>query len=151
VIGDARSLQFAPGTRYSYSNGNFRILSDVLQERAGRSFAELLREQILAPAGMETAFLAADTRAMPDGAEGYEGTAETGFRLAENRVLWTGDAGLGASLDDLVAWERRIDATRDDQILVCCTELTSPEAIERYAAAAADVVASERAVAMAHA
>jgi glycine dehydrogenase subunit 1 len=45
----------------------------------------------------------------------------------------------------------RVDATRDDQILVCCTELTSPEAIERYAAAAADVVASERAVAMAHA
>jgi glycine dehydrogenase subunit 1 len=45
----------------------------------------------------------------------------------------------------------RIDATRDDQILVCCTELTSPQAIERYAAAAADVVASERTVAMAHA
>ncbi len=45
----------------------------------------------------------------------------------------------------------RIDATRDDQIVVCCTELTSPQAIERYAAAAADVVASERTVAMAHA
>jgi D-aminopeptidase len=31
-----------------------------------------------------------------------------------NRVLWTGDAGLGASLDDMIAWERHIDATRDD-------------------------------------
>ena len=45
----------------------------------------------------------------------------------------------------------RLDANRDDEILVCCTELTSPQAIDRYAAAAADVVASQRTVAMAHA
>ncbi|MDB5378000.1 MAG: dap, partial [Rubritepida sp.] len=37
-----------------------------------------------------------------------------GFRAAENRILWTGDAGLGASLDDMIAWERHIDATRDE-------------------------------------
>ena len=114
VIGGSRTLQFAPGTRYSYCNQNFRILSDILQERTGRSFAELLRTRILAPAGMETAFLAADTRAMPDGTEGYEGTPDLGFRPAENRILWTGDAGLGASLDDMIAWERFIDASRDD-------------------------------------
>ena len=38
----------------------------------------------------------------------------SGFRVAENRILWTGDAGLGACLDDMIAWERHIDATRDD-------------------------------------
>ena len=114
VIGGARSLQFTPGTRYSYCNQNFRILSDMLEVRTGRSFAELLRQRIFDPAGMETAFLAADTRAMPDGTEGYEGSQATGFRAAENRILWTGDAGLGASLDDMIAWERHIDATRDD-------------------------------------
>ncbi len=114
VISGARTLQFAPGTRYSYANQNFRILSDILQDRTGRSFAELLRARIFEPAGMAGAFLAADTRAMPDGTEGYEGSSAAGFRVAENRVLWTGDAGLGASLDDLIAWERHIDATRDD-------------------------------------
>ena len=114
VIGGARTLQFAPGARYSYANQNFRILSDILQARTGRSFAELLRARIFGRAGMEGAFLAADTRAMPDGTEGYEGTQATGFRTAENQILWTGDAGLGASLDDMIAWERFIDATRDD-------------------------------------
>ena len=114
VIGSTRTLQFAPGTRYSYSNGNFRLLSDILQDRTGRGFAELLRTRILDRAGMGTAFLAADTRAMPDGTQGYEGTQATGFRTAANRVLWTGDAGLGASLDDMIAWERHVDATRDD-------------------------------------
>ncbi|GIX10173.1 D-aminopeptidase [Elioraea sp.] len=114
LIGATRSLHFAPGTRSSYANQNFRILSDIIEARTGRGFAELLRTRIFARAGMASAFLAADTRAMPDGTEGYEGTQASGFRAAENRILWTGDAGIGASLDDLIAWERHIDATRDD-------------------------------------
>ena len=114
VIAGTRSLHFAPGTRFSYVNQNFRILSDILQERTGRSFGELLRSRIFGPVGMASAFVAADTRAMPDGTEGYEGTVADGFRPAENRIVWTGDAGMGASLDDMIAWERHIDATRDD-------------------------------------
>ncbi len=114
VIGSTRTLHFTPGTRYSYVNQNFRLLSDILQQRTGRGFAELLRTRVFDPAGMPGALLAADTSAMPDGTQGYEGTATTGFRVAENRILWTGDAGLGASLDDMIAWEHHIDATRDD-------------------------------------
>lgn len=114
IIGGTRSLQFAPGTRYSYVNQNFRLLSDILQQRTGRSFADLLRTRIFDRVGMGSALLAADTSAMPDGTQGYEGTQTSGFRVARNRVLWTGDAGLGASLDDMIAWERHIDATRDD-------------------------------------
>ncbi len=114
VIGGVRTLQFAPATRYSYANQNFRMLSDTLQERTGRSFSELLRSRIFALAGMETALLAADTRALPDGTEGYEGTQSSGFRVAENRIIWTGDAGLAASLADMIAWERHIDTTRED-------------------------------------
>jgi D-aminopeptidase len=114
IVAGTRTLHFAPGTRYSYVNQNFRLLSEIVQERTGRSFADLLRTRVFDPAGMETAQLAADTRAMPDGTEGYEGTQAGGFRAAENRIVWTGDAGLGASLDDMIAWERHIDATRDD-------------------------------------
>lgn len=114
VIAGTRSLHFTPGTRYSYVNQNFRLLSEMLEGRTGEGFADLLRRDVFAKAGMETAFLAADTRAMPDGTEGYEGTQATGFRPAVNRIHWTGDAGIGASLDDMIAWEKHTDATRDD-------------------------------------
>jgi D-aminopeptidase len=114
LIGATRSLQFAPGTRYSYCNQNFRLLSDALEARSGRTYSELLARHLFQPAGMATACLAADTRALPDGTEGYEGSQATGFRAAENRILWTGDAGIAASLDDMIAWERHLDATRDD-------------------------------------
>ncbi|HEY1880654.1 MAG TPA: D-aminopeptidase [Caulobacteraceae bacterium] len=114
VIGGVESLQFAPGTRYSYANQNFRILADIVAHRAGRTYAELLRTQIFDRAGMETAQLAADTRSLPDETEGYEGSQAHGFWPAVNRIVWTGDAGLAASLDDMIAWERHIDAARDD-------------------------------------
>ena len=114
IIGAARTLQFAPGARYSYCNQNFRILSDILQDRTGQGFAETLRTRLFEPVGMGSALVGADTRALPDGAEGYEGSQAAGFRPAINRILWTGDAGMAASLDDMIAWERHIDATRDD-------------------------------------
>jgi len=114
LIGAVRTLQFTPGTRYSYCNQNFRMLSDILEQRSGRGYAEMLRTRIFDRVGMGSAMLAAETSAMPDGATGYEGTRETGFRAAVNNILWTGDAGIGASLDDMIAWERHIDATRED-------------------------------------
>ncbi len=119
--GDARrlvartaSLHFAPGSRYAYCNQNFRLIGDVVAARAGRPFAELLRERILAPAGMPHARIAADTSDVPGGTVGYEGTQESGFRPAVNNIIWTGDAGLAACLDDMIAWERHIDSHRDD-------------------------------------
>ena len=62
---------------------------------------------------------------MPDGTEGYEGTQDGGFRPAVNRIFWTGDAGLAASLDDMIAWERHIDAVRDDATALA-TRIAAP-------------------------
>src|SRR5271165_6395673 len=50
VISATRTLHFTPGTRYSYVNQNFRLLSDILQQRTGCSFAELLRTRVFDPA-----------------------------------------------------------------------------------------------------
>ena len=109
-----RTTHFAPGSRYSYSNGNFRILSDLIEKVAERPLGELLREHIFDPAGMPTAELIPDTATPADGTVGHEGNEAIGFFPARNRILWTGDAGISASLDDMLAWEHFIDATRDD-------------------------------------
>ncbi|GBQ09664.1 D-aminopeptidase [Swaminathania salitolerans] len=114
LISGTRHLHFRPGTSYSYVNQNFRLISDILEEETGRSFAELLSTRIFGRCGMDHAFLAANTAALPDGTQGYEGNEASGYRPAENAILWTGDAGLGASLEDMIAWERAIDAQRDD-------------------------------------
>lgn len=109
-----RRTHFQPGTRYSYSNGNFRILGDLVEEATGRPLAEVYRERLFEPAGMKTAILAADTAAALNGVVGYEGNDGAGYFPATNRIFWSGDAGIAASLDDMLAWEAFIDRTRDD-------------------------------------
>ena len=114
LIDRARSLHFAPGTRYSYCNQNFRLLGDLLAEREGAPLGELMRRHVFDRAGMATARLTPDTSPVPGGTVGYEGSPEEGFRPAVNRITWGGDGGVSACLDDLIAWEKHIDATRDD-------------------------------------
>jgi D-aminopeptidase len=114
LIARTRTLHFQPGTRYSYVNQNFRLLGDIIERHTGQNFATLLRSRILDRAGMPHARLNPDTSQVAGGTIGYEGSVEHGFRPAVNRIVWTGDAGLAASLDDMIAWERFIDATRDD-------------------------------------
>ncbi len=108
-----RTTHFAPGTHYSYCNGNFRILADLIESHTGRALADLLAERVFAPAGMKTGALIPDTAAFTE-CTGYEGDTVRGFLPAVNRIHWSGDAGVCASLDDMIAWEQFVDATRDD-------------------------------------
>ena len=114
IISRTQSLHFAPGTRYSYCNQNFRLISDLIEQRTGDSFGDLLRRQIFDRAAMPYARLHADTSSVPGGTVGYEGTLAAGFRPAVNNIHWTGDAGIAACLEDMIAWEQFIDATREE-------------------------------------
>ena len=114
LLAQTRSGHFLPGAHYSYSNGNFRLLAELINRASGRDFADLMQERVFAPAGMKTAELAPDTRYPLDGVIGYEGNDDVGFLPAKNAIHWHGDAGVSASLADMLAWETYIDATRDD-------------------------------------
>lgn len=114
LLAQAEDGHFPPGAHYSYSNGNFRLLAELIRRATGRDFGDLLDERIFRPAGMPTACLAPDMARRVDGVIGYEGNDEVGFLPAESAITWFGDSGVSASLDDMLAWERHIDATRDD-------------------------------------
>lgn len=114
LLAKMKTGHFEPGTRYSYCNGNFRILSELIEAETGESMDALYSEVIWAPAGMDTAVLNSDTRYPTDQVVGYEGNDETGFFPANNGIYWVGDAGISASLQDMLAYEIWIDKTRDD-------------------------------------
>lgn len=114
LLAKMKTGHFEPGTRYSYCNGNFRILSELIEAETGESMETLYSEAIWAPAGMDTAVLNSDTRYPTDQVVGYEGNDKTGFFPATNGIYWVGDAGISASLQDMLAYEIWIDRTRDD-------------------------------------
>lgn len=114
LLARMKTGHFPPGTGYSYCNNNFRILAELITRACGQDLGTLLRAHLFKPAGMETAALLSDSRVNADGVTGYEGGDAMGFLPAQNGIWWEGDAGISASLDDMIAWERHIDTTRDD-------------------------------------
>jgi D-aminopeptidase len=114
LIGRTLSTQFAPGHLFSYSNGNFRLLADMLEERTGETLGDMLRRRLWEPAGMEWAQHAPETSRAPGDVVGYEESANGGYIPVTNRIHWSGDAGMVACLDDMIAWEREIDRRRGD-------------------------------------
>ena len=115
LIARMKTGHFPPGTQYSYCNCNFRILSEMIEAETATPLDVLYKQHIWEPAGMKTAVLTADTRHPEDGIVGYEGGDATGFFPADNAIFWIGDAGISASLSDMLAYEAWIDATRDDE------------------------------------
>lgn len=104
-----RSFHFKPGTEYSYCNVNFYVVARAIERVTGEPLGKLLAERILGPAGMTTATLCPNTAEHPPPCVGYEGDEQHGFFPAVNRMEWSGDAGLVASLADMVAWEKYLE------------------------------------------
>ncbi|OQE38331.1 hypothetical protein PENCOP_c008G06947 [Penicillium coprophilum] len=109
LIAQTKSFHFEPGTEYSYCNFNYHIVARLIERATGESLDKLLEERILRPAGMSTAFLCPNTAHHPPPCVGYEGNEELGFTAAVNRMEWSGDAGLVASLSDMIAYEKYLD------------------------------------------
>ncbi|KAJ5397953.1 beta-lactamase/transpeptidase-like protein [Penicillium cosmopolitanum] len=114
AIERTQSFHFQPGNEFSYCNVNFYITARVIEQVTGQPLGKLLAERVLSPAGMATALLCPDTAQHPGPCVGYEGTEKTGYQAAVNKMEWSGDAGLVASLTDMVAYEKYLDRIHSD-------------------------------------
>ncbi len=52
-------LQFAPGSKFEYSNTNYILLGWILEDLSGKSYAQLLKEKIALPLGLDFTFAVA--------------------------------------------------------------------------------------------
>lgn len=109
-----KSFHFAPGTEYSYSNVNFHVLGRIMENVTGMCLAQILVERLFIPTGMSSAGLCPNTNGLPLPIVGYEGNATVGYFAARNRIEWAGDAGIAASLDDMIAYEQYLDRSLSD-------------------------------------
>lgn len=64
-------LQFEPGTRRGYSSAGYSVLARVLELASGRSYAELLDELVLSPAGAAHSLVPMGRRPIPGRAVAY--------------------------------------------------------------------------------
>jgi CubicO group peptidase (beta-lactamase class C family) len=66
-----RDLQFAPGSRWEYSNYGFLLLGVVVERVSGQSYYEYVRENVYGPAGMTSTASLAESESVPGRSIGY--------------------------------------------------------------------------------
>jgi D-aminopeptidase len=103
-------LNFAPGSRFLYSNTNFLLLGHIIERLTRKKLGEVMEERIFKPLGMTSTMLAAgiDT-VIPNLATGYLGDDRQGFRRAAHAYPQGGEGGLTSSVEDLLIWSRHYD------------------------------------------
>ena len=99
-------LNFAPGSRFLYSNTNFLLLGLIIEKLAGQKLGDFLAERIFKPLGMTSTSLAHEIdTVIPGLATGYLGDFESGFRRAAHAYPQGGEGGLTSTVEDLLDLE----------------------------------------------
>lgn len=108
-------LLFEPGSKFSYNNSGYFLLGHILEKISGKSYAQLLREQIFSPLGMNQSGYDSTTPLVEKRAAGYDATLDgyvnTGY-LDMGQPFSAGS--LYSSVDDLLRWDQALYA---DQVL----------------------------------
>ena len=106
---DGHEQKFAPGTDFSYCNGGYVVLALLAERVSGIAFADLVRERVCAPAGMQdTEFLRSDE--LPGRAAlGYLATSPR-TNVLHLPVRGSGDGGIYSTVADFsLFWDALVD------------------------------------------
>jgi CubicO group peptidase (beta-lactamase class C family) len=101
-----RTLNFAPGTRYLYSNSNFFLLGLIVERLSGMKLAAFLESEVFGPLGMTGTRHTPDVRVcIPRLATGYL-LDDGAFIRAPHAFPLGGEGGLVSSVENLALWAR---------------------------------------------
>ncbi len=108
-----RALNFAPGSRFLYSNSNFLLLGRIAERVSGEALPTFLDRRIFAPAGMACTRLMEQVGAVVPGlATGYV-RRDGAWTRAPHAFPLHGEGGLVSGVEDLALWSRWLDTHPD--------------------------------------
>lgn len=106
LVSRQKGLNFAPGTKYLYSNTGYVLLSLIVRKISGLSLRDFAAKELFTPLGMtSTVFRDNHTTPVPRRATAYEPLASGGFRTRVPGFDVVGDGGLFTTAADLAKWD----------------------------------------------
>jgi CubicO group peptidase (beta-lactamase class C family) len=126
---DGHPAKFAPGARFSYSNGGYVVLALLAERATGTPFHELVQQRVCVPAGMrDTGFLRSDE--LPGrAAVGYLSNDGLRTNVLHLPVRGSGDGGVYSTAADVHAMWTALFAGR----------IVSPDRVAEMVAPHSDV------------
>ena len=119
IVSRQRSLNFAPGSAYSYSNTGYNLAAILVSRVSGKSFPDFTRESIFEPLGMtRTSWRDDFTRVVADRSIAYDVTPG-GISMDMPFENVFGNGGLLTTVSDLLKWnENAVNATVGGRSLI---------------------------------
>jgi CubicO group peptidase (beta-lactamase class C family) len=112
IMSRQRSLNFPPGSHYSYSNSGYNLAAIIVSRVSGSPFADFTRERIFAPLGMtHTSWRDDHTRIVANHAIAYS-QAKDGFHTDMPFEDAYGNGGLLTTVGDLLKWNENFDSPK---------------------------------------
>jgi CubicO group peptidase (beta-lactamase class C family)/imidazolonepropionase-like amidohydrolase/Tol biopolymer transport system component len=110
----ALPLEFAPGTRWNYSNTGYVVLGILMTRVTGMPYHVFLRQRIFTPAGMPTIRVITENAVVPHRAHGYLPVAGGWDHAAwvAPQLNTTADGSMLLSLRDMIAWNEVVRTRR---------------------------------------
>ncbi len=107
LLARQKTLNFAPGERYLYSNSGYLLLAEIAQRVSGKTLRQFVDERIFRPLDMRASLFRDDHNEMiPHRASGYAPLEDGGFRIAESHYDMVGDGSVFTTVRDLYRWDQ---------------------------------------------
>jgi len=102
-----KTLDFPPGTKWSYSNSGYVLLGYLIEKISGKSYRDFVEENIFKPLGMNDSGYDSDSAIIPRHAYGYspgsDGPVNAGY--IDMTIPFSAGA-LYSTTHDLLKWEQ---------------------------------------------
>lgn len=109
VLRQAPALNFAPGSRYSYSNTGYFLAAQVVERVSGQRLPQFLHERVFKPLGMAATHVRVDhTEVVPHRASAYEPREQGGYLLRMSNWNQAGDGAVQSTVRDLARWQAEL-------------------------------------------
>ena len=101
-----KPLEFAPGSRFSYSNTNYIVLGEIVERASHTPYETYVRAHLFEPAGMASSGFIDDEAALQPMAAGYT-VDKKGVKVAPPLLSgWAWSAGaIVSTVDDMQNWD----------------------------------------------
>jgi len=107
MVARQKGLNFAPGTKYLYSNSGYYLLGVIVERASGQSLRQFAGQNIFEPLGMKNTHFHDDhNEIVMNRAAGYSPQDIEGYRIDMTTLDMVGDGGVFTTVEDLLLWDQ---------------------------------------------
>jgi CubicO group peptidase (beta-lactamase class C family) len=102
-------MEFAPGTKWNYSNSGFFLLGYIIEKASGKTYPQYLEDNFFKPLGMTNSYFGSDSKIIRNRASGYQ-PGDSGIVNAEimSMTIPYSAGSIQSTVEDLFKWNQAV-------------------------------------------